>query len=109
VPELGSLGSVRGAFSNERVWSSSVMSWLGRRRMGQFEGAVCDSRGGGFAVARDLHCRESEFDAIGIEGLFDHGVTCGPAQYGADLKAAGNRGMERRASTHKVGSRARVQ
>jgi uncharacterized protein YjbI with pentapeptide repeats len=42
---------------------------------------LCDSSsggGGGFAVARDLHSRVGEFDAIGIECLFDHGEGLSP-------------------------------
>jgi hypothetical protein len=63
------------------VWSSSVFARLRRDGLGQFERAVCDSgRGvsGGFAVAGDLHRREREFDAIGIERLFDHGKGLSP-------------------------------
>ena len=51
------------------------MFWLLRRcrgGMGQFEGAVGDSAGRGLAVAGNLHGREGEFDAIGIERLFNH-------------------------------------
>jgi hypothetical protein len=40
---------------------------LSRRGLGQLECAVCDSGGGGFAIAGNLHRQIREFGTIGIE------------------------------------------
>ena len=46
--------------------------------MGQFEGALCDGGGRGFALARDRDGWESEFDAVLVERLLDHRVGLAP-------------------------------
>ena len=40
--------------------------------MDQLQGALRDGGGGGFVLAGNRHGREGEFDAVGVERLFDH-------------------------------------
>jgi hypothetical protein len=46
--------------------------------MDQLEGALRDGGAGGFSLTRDRHGRESEFDAVGVERLFDHRIGLAP-------------------------------
>jgi predicted phage terminase large subunit-like protein len=56
------------------VLSAGSSTALSRRRLGQLQGALRDSRRRGFGFTRDLHGREGEFDPILVEGLFDHRI-----------------------------------
>ena len=40
--------------------------------MDQLQGALLDGGGGGLVLAGNQHGREGEFDAVGVERLFDH-------------------------------------
>ena len=52
------------------------LSYSAARGLGQLECLVCDSGGGGFAVAGNLHRREREFDAIGVERFLIMASAC---------------------------------
>jgi hypothetical protein len=52
-------------------------------RFSQFERAVCGSDGSRFIVAGNLHCREREFDAVGIKQRYEGAGTIGWIMAGA--------------------------
>ena len=62
------------SFLANTLGGNTQKNGVASRRVGQLQCSLCGAGGGGgggFAVAGDLHRWEREFDAIGVERLFD--------------------------------------